>query len=160
MRARAASTAETHVHCAGVDGDYAHPQVLYTSLDGNKLVHHRVASWRAHDRVNSDDTASIHLEQPLNNTVSGAIGVVLSGIRIDMRCVDSQQPAGRTCNSNGIWPSALFVDVLGPKVVFNLTRTWTPLHGGGKPVRTIASLLGLLPRRHSINHTAECGDGI
>lgn len=63
---------------------------------------------------------------------------ILNGFKIDMKCIDS------SCNSNGIWPYKLNIDISNCSedsedktnfdchLIFELNRGWTPAKGGGK----------------------------
>lgn len=131
----------------GVDGDYAHPGVMFTAVnDGSGVtqIHRGVAQVQFVDNSTgpSDSPSALsHVTTGFSATglpsSQGAVAV-LGGIEVDMKCV------GSGCNSNGAWITDLNVTIgdcdadssntaLDCLVHITLGRGWTPAHGGGKP---------------------------
>lgn len=142
----------------GVNGDYAHPTTYYAQLPSNAAssgLYYQEGEvlWQFTDRAaysnltkgvasNNSFVTQISASFPLSFSVLGA-DAFLRGWRIDMHCNPEQQPPGQICNSNGIWPTKLLIDIkdcqfnvgtgtLTCTLEFALNRAWTPLFGGGK----------------------------
>jgi hypothetical protein len=143
----------------GVNGDYAYPTTYLSGwgryngfdkiLGGKTQVEY---SFTDHSTQTAVPTANTSLRTTAiidmsNFATAEAALVSISGLRIDMHCNPELQPPHDICNSNGIWPSRLWVEIeqcdagsdsagmpiLNCTISMDLFRSWTPTHGGGKP---------------------------
>ena len=135
----------------GVDGDFAHPRLLYAVLDKEAPMSSLSGHWHSilHDRAEHTDHpfAEINIQdQIVINTpasFAGELGrgfdaaVVLNGFNVSMQCNSS---CG-ICNSNGAWVYSFNMSIsnctndgnsIECEISFGLGRGWTPTHGGGK----------------------------
>lgn len=135
----------------GVSGDYAHPLTYYSQSNASSLVYQNFNyTWAFVDNATYSSTdkrfsSTNNRSTTIGISVPGAIvaDATLAGWRLDMYCDPAKQPAGQTCNSDGVWPTRLLVDisacqfdtlsaVLTCKLDLALNRGWTPLLGGGR----------------------------
>lgn len=145
----------------GVNGDYAHPSTFYTSFatspSSGVFYSEGEYLWSFVGNASYDpsqratfSTNSVSALAQLQFPISGipSAEMFLRGWRVDMSCDPSLQPQGHECNSNGVWPSELSVDLANCTVsssqvscVLDLafSRYWTPLLGGGKPFNYVMS---------------------
>ena len=132
----------------GVNGDYAYPSTNFSIVFpkrknySNKVFLTSKISFNLIDEASRNSSFphaetlySENFEIPLKNYTSAE--VIMNGFNIDMKCTDD------SCNSNGIWPSKLTIDISNCKydrgnltrnceLIFELNRGWTPAKGGGK----------------------------
>eukprot|EP00008_Paramoeba_atlantica_P004686 CAMPEP_0201491390 /NCGR_PEP_ID=MMETSP0151_2-20130828/29672_1 /ASSEMBLY_ACC=CAM_ASM_000257 /TAXON_ID=200890 /ORGANISM="Paramoeba atlantica, Strain 621/1 / CCAP 1560/9" /LENGTH=349 /DNA_ID=CAMNT_0047877729 /DNA_START=188 /DNA_END=1237 /DNA_ORIENTATION=+ len=147
----------------GVNGDYAYPQLNYVAIQNQDLY---TSSTNRNFSVSFEDHVEPYgFSQSLQARSSGSyvttfdvndltsegvnsFGVALRGFALEMECIEAHQPEGSTCNSNGIWPYNVSLNVgdctfhagngtLDCKVDLQLDRAWTPSEGGGKSLNQV-----------------------
>ena len=134
----------------GVDGDFAHPRLLYAVLSKEAPISSLSGHWHSvvHDFAEKSDHpfAETKVQERIvikpQASVSGESGggfdnaVVLNGFNVSMLCNSS---CG-ICNSNGAWVYSFNMSIsnctndgaLECEISLGLGRGWTPTHGGGK----------------------------
>jgi hypothetical protein len=129
----------------GVDGNYMRPEGRWAAFASPGLsVHRGAARWTWTDDADgsaypqAESSMRATIEIPLREEATEA-EVFLRGIQLDIECEDALQPAGEPCNSNGMWPFHVAVQILPCErtadgvacdVTLDIGRAWTPNHGG------------------------------
>lgn len=132
----------TFAQDTGVDGNYMHPSGRAVSLSGSAYAQGVVRmSWQ--DRLVDQDEVPQARSQLLYDIQLPASfqggQLALQGLDLDLECVDTDQPDGEACNSDGMWPYLLALQLgdctlrqqayICPLKV-NIYRGWTPNQGG------------------------------
>ncbi len=135
----------------GVDGNFMKPVGYYGAVNSPGIYTSRgnvSMSWtdngdggtypKAKSVINQ--TVSIDLNRNILNYGNlDNYAVFLRGIKLDSNCDNAKQPAGETCNSNGMWPYKMYFkihscgrsyDTLNCTLTVNVYRAWTPNKGG------------------------------
>ena len=138
----------TFAQDTGVDGNYMHPLTQGQKLMGIDYALNSVRfSWK--DLLQESDLSQGGVPQARNKirylvTLPASPSVsqsqlALQGIDLSLQCHDSDQPADQPCNSNGMWPYLLAVQLgecdLSDGRYFcplevDIYRSWTPNQGG------------------------------
>ena len=132
----------TFAQDTGVDGNYMHPGGRAVSLPG--VTHAQgVVSMSWQDQLVDQDAVPQARNQLLYDIQLPASfqngQLALQGLDLDLECVDTDQPDGEPCNSDGMWPYLLALQIgdcalrqqgyICPLKV-NIYRGWTPNQGG------------------------------
>ncbi|MEZ4366142.1 MAG: hypothetical protein R2939_07620 [Kofleriaceae bacterium] len=136
----------------GVDGNYMRPRVAFAAVTAPGLWAHAGdthLTWT--DRLVDVDvdgapypraSSTFDQEVVLGVPPGGRYALALRGVALDMACRDEAQPPETPCNSNGMWPYRMAIDVrdcdpgdgadgvLRCRVHVEIARAWTPNHGG------------------------------